>query len=167
MSMSADQPMPPPLVDGQPVVRPLSLRLHPDPILRQVCRPVEEFDSALADVLDEMLTLMRQHRGMGLAGPQAGILRRMFVAQIGDEPLCLVNPQIVAVRGRVTMREGCLSLPGMECMVERSRVIRVIAYDAHGRKLALRVDGIWSRVMQHEINHLDGVMICDCMIGER
>lgn len=163
MSTAAGQPPVPHVmvVDGQPIARPLSLRVYPDPVLRQSCGPVEQFDSTLVDVMDEMLSLMRLHNGMGLAGPQAGILRQLFVAQIGNEVMRLANPRIVAVSGRVTMREGCLSLPGFEAMVERSRIIRVIAYDTHGCKQALCVEGMWARVMQHEIHHLSGMLICD------
>lgn len=163
MSMSAGQPSGSQalILEGQPIGRPLSLRLYPDPMLRQSCGPVEQFDSALADVMDEMLSLMRRHRGIGLAGPQVGILRQLFVAQIGDDVIRLVNPRIMSVSGRVTMREDCLSLPGFDALVERSRVIQVIGYDPRGRKQALRVEGMWARVAQHGINHLSGVLICD------
>ncbi len=163
MSTAADRSAAPQMVviDGQPIVRPLSLRVYPDPVLRQSCGPVEEFDSTLADVLEEMLSLMRLHHGIGLAGPQAGIPRQLFVARIGNEVIRLANPHITAVSGRVTMREGCLSLPGFEAMVERSRAIQVIGYDPCGRKQGLGVEGMWARVMQHEINHLSGVLICD------
>jgi len=155
------------VVDRQPIARPLRLRLYPDPVLRQACEPVEEFDSTLADVLDEMLALMRMHQGTGLAGPQVGILRQLFVAQIGDDVVRLLNPEITGVRGWLTMREGCLSLPGFEAMLGRSRVIRVMGYDPRGRKQALRVEGIWARVMQHEINHLSGVLICDHAVEDQ
>lgn len=163
MIESTDQPVKAQglVLDGQPITRPLRLRVMPDPVLRELCGPVEQFDSTLVDILDEMLSLMRRHGGMGLAAPQAGILRQLFVAQIGEDVVCLANPRIEAVQGRVTMREGCLSLPSFEAMVERSRVIRVTAYDPRGRKQALRVEGMWARVMQHEINHLSGVLICD------
>ena len=140
---------------------PLSLRLHPDPVLRDVCHPVERFDRWLSDVLDEMLTLMRVHKGIGLAAPQVGITRRLFVAEIQGQPLCLVNPTIVMGSGIDQMVEGCLSLPDVHANVQRNWQIEVQGFDAQGRKRKHRVDGLWARVVQHETDHLDGVLICD------
>ena len=140
---------------------PLSLRLHPDPVLRDVCHPVERFDRWLSDVLDEMLTLMRTHKGIGLAAPQVGITQRLFVAEIQGQPLCLANPTIVMGSGIDQMVEGCLSLPGVHTNVRRNWQIEVQGFDAQGRKRKHRVDGLWARVVQHETDHLDGVLICD------
>ena len=143
------------------MTRPLSLRLHPDPILRDICHPVEQFDSWLADVLDEMLTLMQVHDGIGLAGPQVGITQRLFVAGIQGHSVCLVNPVITTRSGLDRMTEGCLSLPGIHVDVQRDWRIEVQGHDAQGRKQSHRVDGLWARVMQHEIDHLNGVLIYD------
>ena len=140
---------------------PLSLRLHPDPVLRDVCRPVEWFDRWLSDVLDEMLTLMRVHKGIGLAAPQVGIRQRLFVAEIQGHPLCLVNPTITNRSGSDQMTEGCLSLPGIHTNIQRNWRIEVQGFDARGQKQRHRVEGLWARVMQHETDHLDGVLICD------
>jgi peptide deformylase len=142
-------------------VRPLSLRVHPDSVLRDTCHPVERFDSWLSDVLEEMLVLMRVRDGIGLAGPQVGIRQRLFVAEIQGYSMCLVNPVITARSGSDRMTEGCLSLPGVHVDVRRDLRIEVHGFDAQGRKQRHRVDGLWARVMQHEIDHLDGVLICD------
>ncbi len=141
--------------------RPLCLRVHPDPVLRQACHPVERFDSWLADVLEEMRVLMRVHQGIGLAGPQAGIAQRLFVAKIQRRSLCLINPTITARDGSDLMTEGCLSLPDVQVDVQRPWRIEVQGFDARGRRRAYCVEGLWARVMQHEIDHLDGVLICD------
>lgn len=141
--------------------RALSLRLHPDPVLRSVCHPVERFDPWLSDVVDEMLFLMRIHDGIGLAAPQVGITKRFFVAQIGRRSICLINPVLVTGQGSDRMTEGCLSLPGVQVNVERSLQIEVQGFDVHGRAQRQRVEGLWARVMQHEMDHLDGVLISD------
>lgn len=144
-----------------PIVRPLSLRIYPDAALRQVCNPVERFDRRLADVLDEMLVLMRASNGIGLAGPQAGIAQRLFVCEIDGQTSCLANPVITSRAGRAEMIEGCLSLPGVQVDVGRNRAIEARGYDSRGRKRKHRLQGLWARVVQHEIDHLDGVLICD------
>jgi peptide deformylase len=141
--------------------RALNLRLHPDPVLRTVCYPMERFDQWLSDVVDEMLSLMRIHDGIGLAAPQVGITKRFFVAQIGRRSICLANPVLVSSQGSDQMTEGCLSLPGVQVNIERNLQIEVQGFDVHGRAQRHRVDGLWARVMQHEMDHLDGVLISD------
>jgi len=146
---------------GTPAREPLSLRLYPDSVLREPCGPVERFDAWLSDVFEEMLGLMRTHDGIGLAGPQAGLTQRLFVAQMEGQTLRLANPVILVRSGRDRMAEGCLSLPGLHVEIERNFQVEVQAYDARGTKQKHRVQGLWARVMQHEIDHLDGVLICD------
>ena len=139
----------------------LYLRLYPDTVLRAICNPVERFDTALADVLDEMLALMRACGGIGLAGPQVGIPQRLFVAEIDRQALHLVNPVILAREGRDKRVEGCLSLPGIQVNVERDLEITVQGYDAQGQLCTHHTKGLWARVIQHEIDHLNGRLICD------
>jgi peptide deformylase len=139
----------------------LGLRLHPDPLLRAVCCPVEEFGSWLSGLFDEMLILMRAHNGIGLAAPQVGITRRLFVAEIDGHSVCLANPVLVSCYGSEHMAEGCLSLPGACVEVERNHQVEVQGYDSRGGKQLHRVQGLWARVMQHEIDHLDGMLISD------
>ena len=161
--MTAGKPVQksPARLDYPVTARPLSLRLHPDPVLREACRPVDRFDSWLSDVLDEMLSLMRIHQGIGLAAPQAGITQRFFVAEIRGCSVCLVNPVIAAHSGSDLSDEGCLSLPGVHVDVQRDSRIEVQGFDIQGHRRTCRVAGLWARVMQHEIDHLDGVLICD------
>jgi peptide deformylase len=139
----------------------LYLRVYPDAVLRTVCHPIDRFDTWLADVRDEMLALMRTTGGIGLAGPQVGILQRLFVAEIDRQAVCLVNPVITARSESDRMEEGCLSLPGVYRDVQRNWHIEVQGFNARGRKRTCCVEGLWARVMQHEIDHLDGVLICD------
>jgi peptide deformylase len=115
----------------------------------------------LSDVLADMLELMLAHEGIGLAAPQVGITQRLFVAEIHGRSMCLVNPVIVARCGSDRMTEGCLSLPGVYVDVQRDGQIEVQGFDAQGRKQRHCVEGLWARVVQHEIDHLDGVLICD------
>jgi len=139
----------------------LVLHIYPDSILRARCEPVDQFDGALADRMEDMLGLMRAHNGIGLAGPQAGVAQRLFVAELQGVTLCLVNPVIVERSGRDRMSEGCLSLPGMSVRIERDLEVKVQGYDIRGNRQAYRLEGLWARVVQHEVDHLDGILICD------
>ena len=104
---------------------------------------------------------MRVNQGIGLAGPQVGITQRLFVAQIRSQTICLANPVIVSRAVHASMDEGCLSLPGVEVKVERQREIDVQGYGLCGRRQAHRVQGLRARVIQHEIDRLDGTLITD------
>jgi len=141
--------------------RRLVLRIHPDPVLRSLCEPVEEFDTALADLADEMLAVMRANNGIGLAAPQVGISRQLLVAEVAGQTLSLANPQILDRSGASELPEGCLSLPGQTVMIMRDRAIRVLAYDLRGREVRIAASRLWARVIEHEIDHLRGVLIID------
>ena len=140
---------------------PLSLRLYPDPILRCACKAVERFDSSLSDLADEMLALMRAHEGIGLAAPQVGIERRLFVAELQERRLCLVNPVITAYGARDRMTEECLSLPDVHMNISRPDHVVLTAYNRQGHRHRYRADSLLARVIQHEIDHLNGILICD------
>jgi peptide deformylase len=134
-----------------------------DPVLRSVASPVQEFDDALAAEVERMSGLMQEGMGVGLAATQLGILRRILVFQAGaDAPVtALVNPVIEwsSERDLVTAEEGCLSLPGVVVDVERPLHIRVKAVDPTGRALLIEASGLEARVIQHEVDHLDGVLM--------
>jgi peptide deformylase len=108
-----------------------------------------------------MLELMRASRGIGLAAPQVGLSVRLFVADIGDGPVCVVNPTIAPVASRDRMAEGCLSLPDVTVEVERASAIEVHGFDAAGKALHFAARGLLARVLQHELDHLDGILIID------
>ncbi len=141
--------------------RPLTLRLYPDLILREKAESVQSFNTVLQDFANDMLFFMQQHDGIGLAAPQLGILQRMVVADIGDSPICLVNPEIVAGSGRENMIEGCLSLPGYTVDVNRNTWIEIRGKNLKGKRVDYEVEGLLARVLQHEVDHLNGILIFD------
>jgi peptide deformylase len=140
------------------------VRKYGDPSLRTRARPVEVFDAALVDEVRRMGDLMDNALGIGLAATQLGVMHRLLVYRVEpDAPLgVLVNPEIEWTGDEVeTMEEGCLSLPGVGVEVERSIRVRVSARDEHGASLVVEATGLEARVIQHEMDHLDGVLILD------
>lgn len=144
--------------------RHLELKVYPDSILRQICEPVERFDTELREIIDEMFVLMRQNEGIGLAAPQAGVAKQFFVCGIENEMLSLINPVIVEAGQKAQMIEGCLSLPDMRVNVTRNDRVYIVGLDIQGRKRQYELTGLWARVVQHEMDHLKGVLISD--LGE-
>jgi peptide deformylase len=135
-----------------------------DPVLKSAASPVTQFDDGLAADADRMIGLMRAAIGVGLAATQLGTLRRMLVFQVGSdaEPTVLVNPSIEwSSDDLATAEEGCLSLPGVVVDVERPLFVRARAVDVHGEPLSIEASGLEARVIQHEIDHLDGVLMLD------
>ena len=141
--------------------RPFALRLYPDPLLRRQATRVIMFVGDLGRFLRDMLKFMKGRQGIGLAAPQLGVLERIVVAGIGDGALKLVNPEIVGQAGAETMAEGCLSLPGTFVEVPRCAVVEVRGQDARGHCVEFEATGLLARVLQHEIDHLDGKLIRD------
>ena len=140
------------------------VRKYGDPVLRSRARPIDVFDSALADEVRRMGELMDDALGIGLAATQLGVMHRLLVYRVDPEaPLgVLVNPEIEWRGDEVeTMEEGCLSLPGVGVEVERPIRVRVRAQDEHGAALVVEASGLEARVIQHEVDHLDGVLILD------
>ena len=141
------------------------IRQYGDPALRMEARPVEDFDEDLARLVRRMKRLMVDANGVGLAATQVGVLRRVLVFQDGDEgeePVALVNPAIVERGGDVsTEDEGCLSLQGVLVPVERSCWVTVEGKDETGADIRLELAEPGARVLQHEVDHLDGVLIID------
>jgi peptide deformylase len=135
-----------------------------DPVLRAKALPVERFDEALRREVERMGELMHDALGVGLAATQLGVLHRLLVYRAyPDDPLtALVNPEIEWRSDESeTAEEGCLSLPGVHVEVERAARVRVRAQDADGERLEIEADGLTARVIQHEVDHLDGVLILD------
>jgi len=140
------------------------IRQYPDPVLRLEASEVAEFDGDLEQLVERMIHLMQDARGVGLAANQVGILRRVFVIQAeeDEEPRALVNPVIVERSDELDEDdEGCLSMQGVVVPVERPVRIRVEAKDEHGHEVTLELEGLPARVAQHELDHLDGVLILD------
>lgn len=140
----------------------LNVRRYGDPILRQKAQPVEAVTPEIRKTLADMLETMYHQVGIGLAAPQVGIGLRIILVDDGPRgPRVLINPVIVERRGVVRGEEGCLSIPGFFGEVERSEWVRVEALDAEGLSLAFEAKGLQARVIQHEMDHLDGVLFID------
>ena len=140
------------------------IRRYGDPILRTKARPVEQFDDRLRAEIERMGRLMHDSLGIGLAATQVGVAHRLFVYRVEpDSPVqAVVNPEIEwSSRDEEILEEGCLSLPGVHVDVERPVYVRVKAQDAYGEPILIEAAGLEARVIQHETDHLDGVLILD------
>jgi peptide deformylase len=143
------------------------LRFYPDPVLRERCQEVKAFDQDLARFIDDLAESMYSHRGVGLAAPQVGELIRVAVidvAQQEDNPVLLelVNPEIVEASEEMSeYEEGCLSFPGESELVTRAARVTVRAHDREGRPFEIKGEGLLATALQHEIDHLDGVVFID------
>jgi peptide deformylase len=140
------------------------IRQYPDAVLRMSARPVEQFDDDLARLSDKMAHLMRDAHGVGLAATQVGVLQRLFVFQVAaeEDARAIVNPEITK-RSKVVevADEGCLSLQGVLVPVERAVDVTIEGQDLEGAPLRLELDEMDARVVQHELDHLDGVLILE------
>ena len=140
------------------------VRRYGDPILRTKARPVEQFDDRLRAEIERMGQLMHDSIGIGLAATQVGVAHRLFVYRVEpDSPVqAVINPDIEwSSRDKEFMEEGCLSLPGVHVDVERPLHVRVTAQDAYGEPVVIEASGLEARVIQHETDHLDGILILD------
>jgi peptide deformylase len=140
----------------------LDIRTFGDPVLKTRAAPVETFDDSLARLTEEMLTTMRENDGVGLAANQVGRLKRVLVASVEDEDYVIVNP-VLSDMSETTDRgqEGCLSIPGINVEVDRPTAVTVTGQDASGEPLRIEAQDMLARVLQHEVDHLDGVLILD------
>ena len=144
----------------------LTIVLYPDPRLRKVCDPVTEFDGVLEALVKRMRDLMHEGRGVGLAGPQVGVNKRLFVMNItGEEKddLVFINPEIHDMHGVREAEEGCLSLPDVHVQIRRATECTIKAQDLDGEPFELRGEDLLCRVWQHETDHLSGTLILDRM----
>lgn len=133
-----------------------------DPILRKVCRPVDEVNDRIRMILDDMVETMRDAQGVGLAAPQVGIMRRMFVAEPDEgEVYYFVNPEIVDREGEEEGDEACLSVPEMVGKVVRPSKVTIRGLDRDGKEQEYTFEGLAARVMCHESDHLDGILYPD------
>jgi peptide deformylase len=140
----------------------LDIRTFGDPVLKTRAAPVETFDDSLARLTEEMLATMRENEGVGLAANQVGRLKRVLVASVDDEDYVIINP-VLSEGSETTERgqEGCLSIPGINVEVDRPTAVTVTGQDASGEPLRIEAQDMLARVLQHEVDHLDGVLILD------
>jgi peptide deformylase len=140
----------------------LDIRTFGDPVLKTRAAPVETFDDSLVRLTEEMLATMRENDGVGLAANQVGRLKRVLVASVEDDDYVIVNP-VLSDMSESTERgqEGCLSIPGINVEVDRPTAVTVTGQDASGEPLRIEAQDMLARVLQHEVDHLDGVLILD------
>lgn len=143
----------------------LPILSYPDPRLRKKAKPVEVFDAALSTLLDNLFETMYGDNGVGLAATQVNIHLRVLTADPmendGRQPFYLINPEIIAREGTMESPEGCLSVPGAYDKVKRSQRIKVRAFDKEGKAFEMEAENFHAAIIQHEIDHLDGILFID------
>jgi peptide deformylase len=139
----------------------LDIRVLGDPILREDTKPVTEITDELRALVRNMFETMYLAKGIGLAAPQVGRTERLAVVDVDDNPLVIINPEVVHAEGKEKGEEGCLSIPDVYGDVERPARVRVRATDLDGKQIELEADGLFARCLQHEIDHLHGKLFID------
>lgn len=139
----------------------LPIKIYPDPILRKKCQPVKKVTDGIKKLIDDMLETMHKNEGIGLAAPQVGVKKRVIVIDVGNGPLALVNPKIAEKEGKDVLEEGCLSLPEIFVQVKRGAKIIIEGLDRKGKKIEIEATHLAARALQHEVDHLDGILIID------
>jgi peptide deformylase len=137
-----------------------------DPVLRQRAAEVTTIDGRLAKLADDMIVTMYEAPGVGLAAPQVGVEKRLFVYDIGEGPRTLINPAITESDGEWAFDEGCLSVPGLSWEIVRPKQVLLTGIDLDGNDVAIEADEILARCFQHEIDHLDGVLLLERLDGD-
>jgi peptide deformylase len=138
-----------------------------DPVLRQPAREVTELNGELARLVDTMIETMNEAHGLGLAAPQVGVQKRLYTYDVGEGPAVLINPEIVDTRDEWTFEEGCLSVPGLQFDIVRPKVVTVRGVDLDGNEAVIEGDELMGRLIQHEVDHLDGVLLLERLDPER
>jgi peptide deformylase len=138
-----------------------SIRVFGDPVLRRPAAEVTDVNGALINLVDAMLETMYDAPGVGLAAPQVGVQQRFFVYDVGDGPNVLINPTVVDQTGEWTYDEGCLSLPGLAFEIVRPKVVTAVGVDLDGEEVVVEGDELLGRLLLHEIDHLEGVLLLD------
>jgi peptide deformylase len=143
----------------------MPVRKYGDPVLRAKARAVTDFGEELQKLVKDMFHTMYTEPGIGLAAPQVGVPRRLVVIDVspggGHTPMVLINPKIDKAEGRIDSEEGCLSFPGIHILIPRAQNIEVSALNEKGLPITIKADGMLSRCIQHEMDHLDGVLMVD------
>ena len=137
------------------------IRVLGDPVLRQEAVSIEDIDGRIVRMAEDMVPAMYEAEGIGLAAPQVGIQKRLFVYDIGEGPQTLVNPQIIESDGEWAFEEGCLSIPGLFFEIVRPKQVHLVGRDLEGKEISVEADELLARLFQHELDHLDGVLLLD------
>lgn len=144
----------------------LEIKKYPDEVLKKKAEPISEINGSLQKLIDDMIETMYKAKGVGLAAPQVGVLKRLIVVDTSPrEPdqsiIVLINPEIVNAEGEILSEEGCLSLPGFITRLSRKENVLVRGLNREGREIEIEASGLLSRALQHEIDHLDGTLLID------
>jgi peptide deformylase len=145
------------------------IRMFGDPVLRQRAREVTDLNGELARLVDTMIETMHEAHGVGLAAPQVGVQKRLYTYDLPDDDAAgvLINPEIVDTRDEWTYEEGCLSVPGLAFDIVRPKVVTVRGLDLKGNEVVIEGDEVMGRLIQHEIDHLDGILLLERLDPER
>jgi peptide deformylase len=143
------------------------IRVYGDPVLRTKAAEVDDIDGKLRVLADGMVEAMYAAPGLGLAAPQVGIQKQMFVYDVGDGPHTIVNPTIKESRGEWVYEEGCLSIPGLYVEMVRPKEVLLTGWDLEGSEVELEADELLSRLFQHEVDHLNGVLMFERMLPDQ
>jgi peptide deformylase len=143
-----------------------TIRTFGDPVLRQRAREVENVDERLVRLAEDMVETMYAAPGVGLAATQVGVERRMFVYDVGDGAQTVVNPIISESRGEWDFEEGCLSVPGLHWNIVRPKEVHLTGFDLEGKEISIDADEYLARVFQHELDHLDGVLLLERLLPD-
>ena len=142
-----------------------TIRIQGDPVLTKNCRPIAEMTPKIKELAEDMLDTMYEANGVGLAGPQVGILKRIVVIDVGEGPIVMINPVILEASGEQTGDEGCLSLPGKAGTVTRQNYVKARAFDLNMEEYEIEGTELLARAICHELDHLDGHMYTEKVVG--
>ena len=142
-----------------------TIRLQGDPVLTKTCREIKEMTPKIKELIEDMLDTMYEANGVGLAGPQVGVLKRIVVIDIGEGPVVMINPMILESSGEQTGDEGCLSLPGRAGVVTRPDYVKAKALNEDMEEYIIEGTGLMARAICHELDHLDGHMYTEKVEG--
>ena len=142
-----------------------TIRIQGDPVLTKKCREINEMTPKIKELIDDMLYTMYEANGVGLAGPQVGVLKRIVVIDIGEGPVVMINPVILEKSGEHTGDEGCLSLPGKAGTVTRQNYVKARAFDENMEEYEIEGTELMARAICHELDHLDGHMYTEIVEG--
>jgi peptide deformylase len=145
----------------------LTIRQYGDPVLKERTRDVLEIDGSIAALADSMIDTMYEAPGSGLAANQIGVLKRIFVYDIGEGPRTVINPRIVESDGEWSYEEGCLSIPGLSWDIVRPNAVHLVGLDLDGNELSIEATELEGRVFQHELDHLDGILLVERLDGDQ
>lgn len=151
---------------------PYRIRHYGDPVLKQVANEVTDIDGALVGLVNDMLETMYEEPGLGLAAPQVGVRKRLFVYDLSSEdeeydPHVLINPEIIESDGEWEFMEGCLSVPGLHWSIMRPKLVHVRGRDIDGNEVDIEADELKARLFQHELDHLNGVLLIEHLDDEQ